>query len=54
MPITPASGPAFNCRFIRPALSAFAHIGEARRSHRDFRGLLGLHSRYGLHTCKPS
>ena len=45
MPIAPASGPAFICRFIRPALSAFAHIGEARRSHRDFRGLLGLHSR---------
>jgi len=35
---------------IHPAVSAFPIWQSSRPAHRPFRGLLGVHSRYGLHT----
>jgi hypothetical protein len=34
---------------IHPAVSAFPEGSSGRPAHRPFRGLLGVHSRYGLH-----
>jgi curli biogenesis system outer membrane secretion channel CsgG len=36
---------------IRSAAAAFVHGEGTRRWHQTFRGLLGLHSRYGPYAC---
>jgi hypothetical protein len=37
-----------------PARAAFPVLQAGRHPHRHFRGLLKLHSRYGLHSCSPT
>ena len=37
-----------------PVRTAFPVIGAGRRPHHYFRGLLKLHTRYGLHSCSPT
>src|SRR5262249_39258825 len=37
-------------RSLNPAVSAFPDRLSGRPAHCPFRGLLGVHSRYGLHT----
>ena len=37
-----------------PVRVAFPVIGAGRRPHRYFRGLLKLHTRYGLQSCSPT
>src|SRR5689334_18549909 len=37
-----------------PARAAFPVLQAGRHPHRYFRGLLKLHSRYGLHSCSPT
>jgi hypothetical protein len=37
-----------------PVRAAFPVIGAGRRPHRCFRGLLDLHTRYGLQSCSPT
>ena len=37
-----------------PARAAFPVFQAGRHPHRHFRGLLKLHSRYGLHSCSPT
>ena len=36
-----------------PVRAAFPVIGAGRRPHHYFRGLLKLHTRYGLQSCSP-
>jgi hypothetical protein len=51
VPTTPASQSTFICRCIWSTAAAFVHGEGTRRSHQTFRGLLGLHSRYGPYDC---
>jgi hypothetical protein len=37
-----------------PARAAFPVLQAGRHPHRYFRGLLELHTRYGLHSCSPT
>src|SRR5262249_3052137 len=37
-----------------PVRAAFPSSGAGRRPHRYFRGLLKLHTRYGLQSCSPT
>ena len=37
-----------------PVRAAFPVIGAGRRPHHYFRGLLKLHTRYGLQSCSPT
>ena len=37
-----------------PVRTAFPVIGAGRRPHHYFRGLLKLHTRYGLQSCSPT
>src|SRR5437016_3392830 len=37
-----------------PVRAAFPDVGAGRRPHHYFRGLLKLHTRYGLQSCSPS
>jgi hypothetical protein len=37
-----------------PARAAFPVLQAGRHPHRNFRGLLKLHSRYGLQGCSPT
>ena len=37
-----------------PVRAAFPVNGAGRRPHRYFRGLLKLHTRYGLQSCSPT
>jgi len=43
-------GPDVRCS-IQP-VPAFPQVRQGRPSHRDFRGRLGIHSRYSLPTCR--
>ena len=47
---TPAQRLGVLLRSFTPAVSAFPERGSGRPAHHPFRGLLGVHSRYGLHT----
>ena len=46
----PGAATGGTASLIRPALSAFPKGSSGRPAHRHFRGLLGVHSRYGPHT----
>ena len=37
-----------------PVRAAFPDVGAGRRPHHYFRGLLKLHTRYGLQSCSPT
>ncbi len=45
------SGPNSSSGALRP-VPAFPQSRKGRPSHRDFRGRLGVHSRYGLPACR--
>jgi hypothetical protein len=45
---------AVRCRLGRSVPAAFTVCKAARRTRWSFRGLLGLHSRYGPHACSPA
>src|ERR1700681_4133272 len=47
---TPAQRLGVLLRSFTPAVSAFPESGSGRPAHHPFRGLLGVYSRYGLHT----
>ena len=47
---TPAQRLGVLLRSLHPAVSAFPIWQSGRPAHCPFRGLLGVHSRYGLHT----
>src|SRR5215472_8189458 len=40
--------------FFNPVRTAFPVTVAGRRPHLYFRGLLKLHTRYGLHSCSPT